>query len=42
MEDINFRRCIKPKNAVGDPTLVIFSDGSDLPYGTCACTLGDN
>lgn len=36
MEKIEFRRCIKPKDAMGDPVLVMFSDGSDEAYGTCA------
>ena len=36
MEKIKFRRCIKPKDAMGDPDLVMFSDGSDEAYGTCA------
>ena len=29
MNNIKFERCLKPPNAVGDPSLVIFSDGSD-------------
>lgn len=36
MQDIKFRRCIKPRDAIGDPSLVMFSDGSDQAYGTCA------
>ena len=36
MEDISFERCIKPKDAVGKPNLVLFSDGSEGAYGTCA------
>lgn len=35
MNSINFERCFKPPNATGDPTLVIFSDGSDNAYGAC-------
>ena len=27
MNNIKFERCLKPANAIGDPTLVIFSDG---------------
>ena len=27
---------MKPSNAVGDPVLVIFSDGSNNAYGACA------
>ncbi|CAC5377690.1 unnamed protein product [Mytilus coruscus] len=36
IEQFKFHRCLKPDNAVGDPILVIFSDGSKLAYGTCA------
>ncbi|CAC5417070.1 unnamed protein product [Mytilus coruscus] len=36
IEQLKFHRCLKPDNAVGDPMLVIFSDGSKLAYGTCA------
>ena len=36
MQNIRFRRCIRPRAAVGDPYLVMFSDGSDQAYGTCA------
>ncbi|CAC5403224.1 unnamed protein product [Mytilus coruscus] len=36
LEQLKFHRCLKPDNAVGDPMLVIFSDGSKLAYGTCA------
>ena len=36
MNDVKFERCLKPPNAVGNPTLVIFSDGSNNAYGTCA------
>ena len=28
--------CLKPKNVVGDPTLVLFCDASELAYGACA------
>lgn len=35
MEKVKFPRCIKPVDAVGDPILVMFSDGSDEAYGTC-------
>ena len=31
-----FRPFDKPANAVGDPVLVIFSDGSDNAYDACA------
>ena len=36
MEDITFQRCIKPEKAIGDPILVLFSDGSENIFGTCA------
>ncbi|XP_031573598.1 uncharacterized protein LOC116307470 [Actinia tenebrosa] len=36
MENISFNRYIKPSNAVGEPSLVIFSDGSQEAYGACA------
>ncbi|CAC5368503.1 unnamed protein product [Mytilus coruscus] len=36
IEQLKFHKCLKPDNAVGDPMLVIFSDGSKLAYGTCA------
>ena len=35
MEDLVFERCMKPVHAVGKPTLVIMSDGSEMAYG-CA------
>lgn len=36
MNSIKFERCLKPPNAVGDPSLVLFSDGSESAYGACA------
>ena len=36
MNSIKFERCLKPPNAVGDPSLVIFSDGSESAYGASA------
>lgn len=36
LEKIEVLRCIKPDNAVGDPVLVIFSDGSGDAYGAVA------
>lgn len=36
MEEIEFKRCLKPAQAIGDPVLVTFSDGSEDAYGTCA------
>ena len=34
MKDISFERFIKPKDAVGKPIFVLFSDGSEGAYGT--------
>ncbi len=36
LENISFKRCIKPSTAVGNPNLVIYSDGSSHAYGACA------
>ena len=36
MSNTKFQRCLKPPNTIGDPSLVIFSDGSDSAYGACA------
>lgn len=36
MNSIKFQRCVKPPNAIGDPSLVIFSDGSESAHDTCA------
>ena len=36
VEKISFRRCVKPPNNVGNPQLVIFSDGSGNLYGAAA------
>ena len=36
MYNIKVERCLKPPNAVDDPTLVIFSDASDSAHGACA------
>ena len=35
-EKLRFPRCLKPINAMGNPSLVIFSDGSDTAYGCAA------
>ena len=32
--------CMKPSDAVGDPSLVIFSDASNDAYGSCAYMQG--
>ncbi|KAL9977959.1 hypothetical protein ACROYT_G015428 [Oculina patagonica] len=36
MEKIQVNRCTKPKEATGNPILVIFCDGSNDAYGACA------
>ena len=36
MQEIEFKRCLKPAEAIGNPVLVTFSDGSQDAYGTCA------
>lgn len=36
LEDLTFRRTLKPSNAFGRPTLIIYSDGSMQAYGACA------
>ena len=36
MEKITVKRCLKPHNAIGDPILILFSDGSNNAYGACA------
>lgn len=36
LEELTFRRTLKPSNAFGRPTLIIFSDGSMHAYGACA------
>ena len=36
MKNVSFPRCIKPKNAVGNPQLVVFSDASKEAFGACA------
>lgn len=35
MDYVRFKRCMKPSDAVGDPSLVIFSDASNDAYGSC-------
>ena len=36
LEKLNLPRCLRPPNAVGDPWLVILSDGTDVAYGFVA------
>ena len=35
MKEMAFTRYIRPTEAVGDPTLAVFSDGSDDALGAC-------
>ena len=36
IEALSFPRSLKPVNAVGNPTLIVFSDASESAYGSCA------
>ena len=36
IEELRFERCMKPTNAVGNPILIILSDGSETAYGCAA------
>ena len=36
MEEIKIPRCIQPDEIIGDPLLIIFSDGSEAAYGAAA------
>ncbi|XP_045105485.1 uncharacterized protein LOC123500995 [Portunus trituberculatus] len=36
LETLWFPRCVREADHVGNPTLVIFSDGSTIAYGACA------
>ena len=36
LSDIYFQRPITPENAVGNPVLLVFSDGSENAYGAVA------
>ena len=36
LEEVRFSRAVKPKNDVGQPELILFSDGSKESYGTVA------
>ena len=35
LNDIQFSRCVKPDNAIGNPSLVIFCDASEIAFGAC-------
>ena len=36
MENLSFPRCLKPSGVVGDPWLILMSDGSETAYGAVA------
>ena len=36
MEKLSFPRCLKPSGVIGDPWLIMMSDGSELAYGAVA------
>ena len=36
LEDVDFNRCLKPANAIGNPVLVTFSDASNEAFGACS------
>ena len=36
LRNIEFKRCLKPFSAIGNPMFIIFCDGSQQSYGTCA------
>ena len=36
LEDISLKRCMKPQSAIGNPTLVTFSDASNDVFGACS------
>ena len=36
LERLTFKRTLEPSNAIGSPSLVLFSDGSMQAYGVCA------
>ena len=35
VKELTFKRCLKPGNAIGEPTLISFSDGSEDAFGAC-------
>ena len=35
MKEISFSRCVKPANSVGNPSLIMFTDGSNDAFGAC-------
>lgn len=36
LEKVRFQRCVKPDSAIGNPTLVVYADASNVAYSTCA------
>ena len=42
MNDVKFKRCLMPENAIDDPILIIFSDGSSHAYGHVHITDGSS
>ena len=36
IQELPFQRCLKPNSATGNPSLIIFSDGSDEVFESCA------
>ena len=36
LEDIRYPRCLRPNGCVGDPWLILLSDGSEIAYGFAA------
>ena len=35
LKDLKFKQCIKPNDAIGNPTLVVYADASNTAYSTC-------
>ena len=35
LKDISFKRCVKPKDSMEDPVMVIFCDASEKAFGAC-------
>ena len=36
LEEVSFPRCLRPEGAVGNPSLIVFCDGSEEAYGAVA------
>ena len=39
LEQVKFNRCVKPICAIGDPSLITFSDGNPDAFGVCSYIL---